>query len=166
VGLIHRTDRTIWEFTSRKERGFAHSPLSNFWPESFVVPGLGEVPTGEHAFAALKTLDEGERAHILGQPTPGKAKREGRSVTLQADWEQIKYDQMVLVQACKFRVGTTAADYLIDTGDKLLIEGNNWNDHCWGATVTVSQNGGTLTYEGRNWLGHILMAQRARLISL
>lgn len=51
--------------------------LSNFHPIAFWVPQLAAVPSGEHAFNALKTTNAGERQRVLSQPSPGLAKRVG-----------------------------------------------------------------------------------------
>ena len=57
--------------------------LSNFDTTPFWMPELNaRVRSGEHAFNALKTLDERSRERILAQPTPGLAKRQGRLVHL------------------------------------------------------------------------------------
>lgn len=61
--------------------------LSNFDTTSFFISQLStDVPSGEHAFNALKTLCDTERRHVLAAPTPGESKRRGRHVTLQPDW--------------------------------------------------------------------------------
>lgn len=55
----------------------------------------------------------------------------------------------------KFVAGTPEGKYLLATKDRLLIEGNDWNDTFWG----VDLKSGT----GANWLGFLLMARRAQL---
>lgn len=56
----------------------------------------------------------------------------------------------------KFAEHPRLAQLLLDTGDALLIEGNNWGDSFWG----VTRNGDG---DGANYLGKILMEIRRGL---
>jgi ribA/ribD-fused uncharacterized protein len=58
-----------------------------------------------------------------------------------------------LVRA-KFNQNSDLKKQLIETGNKLLVEGNNWNDCFWGVTQDKW---------GENWLGRILMDVRNEL---
>lgn len=127
--------------------------LSNFYPSEVVSGGI-TYPTVEHFFQAMKTKDPVHRKTIASQPTPSKAKYQGRSVQLRDDWESIKIAVMRGGLWIKFRdPWTDLSTKLLDTGDNFLVEGNNWGDQFWG------KSGG----EGQNWLGHLLMARRAEL---
>lgn len=53
----------------------------------------------------------------------------------------------------KFRQNLELAKRLLDTGDKILIEGNTWNNTCWGIC-----NG-----KEKNYLGQILMRVRKEI---
>lgn len=118
-----------------------------------------EFMTGEHAFQALKALDEEEFAEILTAPTPGESKRLGRKCTLRADWEAVKLDVMALVVRSKFTLARAEGQNLLKTGDALLTEGTYWGDQVWGVDLRVEG------YPGRNWLGTLLMARRAELLA-
>ena len=65
--------------------------LSNFAASEIEFEGI-VFPTVEHAFQAAKTLNITKRKEIAALPTPGQAKRAGRSVELRPDWEDIKID--------------------------------------------------------------------------
>lgn len=127
--------------------------LSNFFP-SVIEDADGTLwPTAEHAFQAMKTLDPAEREKIRLAPTPGKAKRLGRKVTMREDWEQVKVQVMDDVLFLKFTQNLTLQQKLIATGNQELIEGNNWNDKFWGVCDD----------EGHNILGLLLMRLRCTL---
>lgn len=81
-----------------------------------------------------------------------ESKRLGRKVDLRTDWDLVKLDVMRRVVRAKFEQHPNLAQYLLDTGDAELIEGNTWHDVYWGVDLK--------TDEGENHLGKILMALR------
>jgi len=125
--------------------------LSNFYPVSIVLEGNVYLSV-EHAFQAAKTADPLEQQKIREMPTPGKAKRAGRQVTLRPNWERIKLRIMEALVRQKFG-HPELGKKLLATGNKELVEGNNHGDIFWG-----KYNG-----EGENWLGRILMKVRQEL---
>ncbi|MFJ5071701.1 NADAR family protein [Kitasatospora sp. NPDC088556] len=139
----------------RDELGF----LSNFDETPFEMPllaGGGTVASGEHAFNALKTIDPVERARVLGEATPGGAKREGRRVSLRPGWNtggRVRAMQQVLV--AKFALPDLAAR-LEATGDLELVETDHWHDQFWGSCFCPAHAG----TPGRNMFGELLMAIR------
>lgn len=130
-----------------------HRFLSNFWPSPVKVKGV-MFPTVEHAYQAIKTTDEAIRKEISELPTPGKAKRFGKKLTLRSDWEIIKLKVMEALVTAKFK-DKALAGMLLATGDEVIQEGNNWNDTFWGVCRG----------KGENYLGKILMKVRAELRS-
>lgn len=132
-----------------------HRFLSNFYAADLVWQNI-LWPTSEHAFQAAKTLDWQSRINIANLPTPGQAKRAGKTLTLRPDWDDIKYDIMHDIVRCKFIQNLDLAQALLATGDAHLEEGNSWNDRIWGVCPVGSGN-------GKNWLGKILMDVRAEL---
>lgn len=125
--------------------------LSNYYPSKITFEGI-EYKTVEHAFQAAKSLDNFERYTIAIMPTPGRAKQMGRSVSLRADWEEVKESVMETCLREKFAI-PELREKLLATGDEELIEGNTWNDRFWGVC-----NG-----EGENKLGKLLMKIRKEL---
>ena len=81
---------------------------------------------------------------------PDQAKRLGRTVQLRGDWESVKEQIMYEICLAKFTQNKDLGRMLVDTGDAELIEGNTWNDKCWGVCDG----------EGENKLGKILMRVR------
>jgi ribA/ribD-fused uncharacterized protein len=140
------TPKEITEF-----RGQYHF-LSNFYESVFVVGGI-EFKTVEHFFQALKCVNRDEMLDVINAPTPGKARSIGRRVELKDDWKDIKVSVMYAGLKEKFK-NTTLRKLLINTGDKVLKEGNTWNDTYWG----VNQQG-----KGKNVLGRLLMKLRSEI---
>ena len=114
-----------------------HAFLSNFAASEIEFEGI-VFPTVEHAFQAAKTLNMTKRKEIAALPSPGHAKRAGRSVELRPDWEEIKIDVMLECVRKKFQI------------PELLVEGNWWKDTFWGMCEG----------RGQNNLGKILMKVR------
>jgi len=131
-----------------------HRFLSNFFMIPVTLDGV-EYPSTEHAFQAAKTLDSKEREKVRKAPTCGKAKRMGRTVTLRADWDQIRLGIMKDLVRQKFSAKTypDMAEKLLATGEAVLVEGNTWRDTFWGVCDG----------KGENHLGKILMEVREEL---
>lgn len=124
--------------------------------------GRIEAKTGEHLFAAFKAADAYDFLEVLDAEGPGVAKSIGRAIKLRDDWETIKYDVMAMVLRLKFTLDREEGQWLLNTGDALLIEGTFWGDKVWGVDL-VSVGSDPLKSRGRNWLGTLLMARRAEL---
>lgn len=127
--------------------------LSNFFPSE--LPAKRGVPakTVEHAYQACKSKHYAEQQAVLRAPTPGEAKKLGRTLTLRPDWEEIKVDVMERLVTTKFLTYPDLAAKLLLTGDALLVEGNTWGDRFWGMVDN----------QGENNLGIILMKVRATI---
>ena len=131
--------------------------LSNFYWNEIEFEGI-TYPTNEHFFQAMKTLDVDERRQIANCLTPGQAKRMGRRVALRPDWEEVKEDVMFLGLCLKF-ADEQLADWLVETGDELLVEGTTWHDNEWGnCSCPKCKN-----IEGKNKLGKLLMKVRSMI---
>lgn len=129
-----------------------HQFLSNFWPADVEFDGI-IYPTVEHAYQAAKTIDLNEREWIRLSPTPGKAKRNSKQLTLRPDWDEVKIGIMTDLLYQKFTKHEDLKQKLLSTGDSIIQEGNAWGDTFWG----VSDGG------GMNMLGSILMEIRSKL---
>lgn len=125
--------------------------LSNFFPAKITYQG-DVYSSVEHAYQASKTDDFSVRAKIREAKTCGIAKHLGRYVKLRMDWETIKLSVMHELVLQKFQDKVLRAE-LLATGERLLIEGNWWNDRFWGVCRG----------QGENHLGKILMKVRAQL---
>lgn len=137
--------------------------LSNFYvgaPIRMPLLSSKSFMTGEHAFAAMKTLTSEDFRKIRQAKSPGEAKALGRRCALRPDWEMVKYDAMMAVLRAKFTLDRKEGEVLLSTGDALLIEGTYWGDDKWGVDLHKQA---PLESPGRNWLGTMLMARRAEL---
>ena len=126
--------------------------LSNFYPSPLTWQGQ-QYPSAEHAFQAAKALDPDEELKIRKAATPGEAKQLGGRTTIRSDWEHVKIPIMEAILEAKFRSNPELAQRLLETGNRILIEGNNWGDQFWGVS-----NG-----RGENHLGKSLMRVRTQL---
>lgn len=125
--------------------------LSNFFPVEVVLDGV-TFPSVEHAFQAAKSLSVEERSFIRDARSPGEAKRRARRVSIRDDWELVRDDVMLDLLRKKFAVPELRV-LLLATGDRSIVELNDWADTYWGVC------GG----EGRNRLGELLEQVREEL---
>lgn len=103
-------------------------------------------PTGEFNADGIEIL------RILSCP---EAKRLGGRIPIRHDWEQVKLDVMEAILRDKFTRHHDLQAWLLDTGNRELVEGNTWGDRFWGVCGGV----------GENHLGRLLMKIRAELRS-
>lgn len=120
--------------------------LSNFYPD-----GPGSI---EHLFQAFKCESLADAQRVLNAPTPGEAKKIGRTAKMRSDWEDNKVTLMYSLVRDKFK-NHYLRSLLLETGDAELIEENTWGDKLWGTCNGV----------GENLLGKILMRVRNELRS-
>lgn len=123
--------------------------LSNFYDCSISYNGH-VYRNNEAAFQAQKDLSRSAEFTLLN---PTMAKRLGRKVSLRSDWERVKLGIMEEIVRCKFTQHPELKVKLLATGERLLIEGNTWNDTFWGVCKG----------KGKNNLGKILMKIRKEL---
>lgn len=128
-----------------------HRFLSNFWAAPVRLDGWG-YPSVENAYQAAKTLVVSERVPFQ-KCSAFEAKKLGRTLTLRADWEAAKRDEMVALLIQKFS-HAHLCKLLVATGDAELIEGNHWGDTYWGVCRG----------KGENHLGKLLMMVREACI--
>jgi len=124
--------------------------LSNFWPAEVHFEGE-YYPSVEHAYVAAKTLDPTLRKQFQSG-SPGAVKRAGRQLQLRPDWEEVKLTVMRRLLYLKFQ-NPELREKLLATGERELVEGNNWSDFYWGVCRG----------KGQNHLGRLLMEVRAEL---
>lgn len=131
--------------------------LSNFYPSPIQERGINYA-TVEHYFQAQKTTVPFERHAIAAAATPGRAKQEGRRITLRKNWEEIKEQVMLDGLRLKFAI-PELAEKLLATGEAELVEGTTWHDNIWGnCSCPECEN-----IPGQNKLGKLLMLVREEL---
>lgn len=127
--------------------------LSNFWLVPIVVDGVA-FPSVEHAYQAAKFDDNPWAKKMFADRNmrPGEAKTLAKKFKPTPDWPQKKLAVMERLLRIKFS-NQELAQMLIDTGEAILVEGNNWRDTFWGVYKGV----------GANHLGELLMKIRKEL---
>lgn len=126
--------------------------LSNFSPDPVRYQG-SIYKTSEHAYQAAKTSSIEWHTNIKEAPTPQSAKFMGRRCPMKPNWDDIKVGVMLDIVRAKFSIERLSF-YLLQTGDAVLEEGNNWQDTFWGVDYKLG---------GHNILGQILMHVREEL---
>lgn len=111
--------------------------------------------SSEHIFQAAKAAHVESWLWVMAAEDGYEAKGRGRSIELRPDWELVKYGEMVVAVRAKLDQCPEARRVLLATGDRRIEEGNWWGDRVWGVYPPGSG-------EGENWLGAVLMAERAR----
>ena len=124
--------------------------LSNFYEVPVEYDGI-TYRNNEAAFQAQKCQTEEEKLDFA-ELSPSMAKRLGRKVQLRPDWEEVKVGIMEEIVFAKFEQNEELVKLLLDTGDRILEEGNTWHDTFWGVDLK--------TRKGKNNLGKILMKVR------
>lgn len=134
--------------------------FSNFEPfdEPMYHNGL-YYTTVEHFFAAMKTDDTNLREKISKMPYPEQAKKFGKKIDLQPNWNKIKKSVMWTALLWKFRKETSWANKLVATGNWDIVEWNNWHDNYWGNCICEK----CIDKKGKNVLGRMLMLIRKKL---
>lgn len=135
--------------------------LSNMYTAPIQWRGY-EFDSAEQAFQFAKTFftsSEGVGNHhrdlIMKSKSPKDAKAYGRKVPINvAEWDKHKVMYMREIVHAKFLTGTGLAGRLMNTGAKMLIEGNDHGGRFWGRVY----EGGR--WKGLNVLGVILMEER------
>jgi ribA/ribD-fused uncharacterized protein len=125
--------------------------LSNFHVCNVTREGI-VFPSSEHAYMAAKTEDfEIKQAIVTDCPTPSKAKKFGRLITLRSDWDFYRVAAMLDVVTLKFQQNPELAAMLLATDGMYLEETNDWGDTFWGVDIKKG---------GLNMLGKCLMIVR------
>jgi len=125
--------------------------LSNFYESSIELDAV-VYRNAEAAYQAMKSNDSLVRVKFINL-NGASAKALGKRIELRNDWNDIKLDMMYKIVKNKFMQNSTITKLLIDTNDKVIIEGNNWGDIYWGICNGI----------GENNLGKILMKVREEM---
>lgn len=126
--------------------------LSNFWYCTVYFEGQ-KYPSVEHAYVGAKIENPEDRYILKAILRPGDARKYGQTVKLSPGFDDRKLDIMEDLIRQKFAPGSKLAQLLLETGDRLLIEGNRWGDTFWGVCRG----------KGENHLGKIIMKIRSEL---
>ena len=134
--------------------------FSNFSPHGIYIDDR-DWQTVEHFYQAQKYVgspDESMIPLIAAAPTPEEAAALGRdrTLTVRADWEEVKRPIMRSAVLQKFLTHSDIQEKLLATGDEIIVE-NSAKDYYWGCGADRT---------GHNYLGKTLMAVRQEIREL
>jgi ribA/ribD-fused uncharacterized protein len=130
-----------------------HNFLSNFFEVDVNYNGLIYASV-EHAYMSAKSNDPQWKAYCANRNiSASDVKREGKTVRLVDDWENIKLGVMETCLRAKFNQEPLKSK-LLATGNQNIQEGNTWSDTFWGVDLKSNPN------IGENHLGRLLMKIR------
>lgn len=159
----------FWGHANRTEK-LAKSCLSQWYPASFIVDGAYYNCAEQYMMAEKARLfgDEDVRSQILSEYHPMAIKKLGRKVRNYDDavWKARRFDVVVEGNMAKFSQNSKLGDFLLETGEKILVEASP-NDDVWG--IGLDENSAEACcprkWKGTNLLGFALMEVRDRLRS-
>jgi ribA/ribD-fused uncharacterized protein len=158
----------FWGHQPSKDGNITQSCFSQWWEQPFEAEGL-QYRTAEHWMMAEKARlfnDEEMLAKILEAKSPAQAKKFGREVQNfdQMAWESARYDIVLQGNLHKFGQHDGLKDFLLRTGDKILVEASPF-DRIWGIGLAKTSPNieSPHTWKGLNLLGFALMEVRDML---
>ena len=161
----------FWGHQPNADGSIGKSCFSQWYEASFELEGV-KYKTAEHYMMAEKARLFGNGdilAQVLAANHPGEAKKLGRLVQgfKQEVWLEHRFDIVVKGNVGKFGQNLELKQFLINTGDRILVEASP-RDRIWG--IGLGQNNpnaeNPFKWRGENLLGFALMATRNTLITL
>lgn len=166
IGNIPTDSKFIffWGHQPSKDGSITKTCFSQWWVSPFVVEGIG-YKTAEHWMMAQKArlFDDNEQyQNILATERPAMAKKYGRAVKMfdNTVWQANCYQFVVEGNLHKFSQNQELKQFLLDTGDKVIVEASPF-DKIWGIG-TRSHIEDPKLWKGLNLLGFALMEVRDR----
>ncbi|MEU8589588.1 NADAR family protein [Streptomyces sp. NPDC048664] len=158
----------FWGHRPRRDGQVGTGCLSQWWPSPFTVEGV-EYATAEHWMMASKARlfgdAEAERGAVAAA-NPALAKKAGRLVRGfdELVWQRERFAIVVEGSVHKFAAHTDLRDFLLGTGDRVLVEASPM-DRIWGIGLAAADERADdpLRWRGANLLGFALMEARERL---
>lgn len=158
----------FWGHTPKQAGEVDKSCFSQWFPAPFTVDGR-TYPTAEHWMMAEKARlfgDEAVRERIMAAKHPNDVKKLGRQVQdfEPSRWDAAKFDLVVTGNYHKFKQHETLENYLLTTGDQVLVEASPV-DAIWGIGLAADHPDAAqpASWRGENLLGFALMAVRDQL---
>ncbi|QKW09482.1 NADAR family protein [Streptomyces sp. NA04227] len=158
----------FWGHRPRPDGRIGAGCLSQWWPAPFTVDGV-EYATAEHWMMAGKARlfgDAEAEREVLRASSPGAAKHVGRLVRDfdETAWSRHRFGLVVEGSFHKFAAHPELRDFLLATGDKVLVEASP-TDRIWGIGLAADDEAAADPgrWPGTNLLGFALMVARDRL---
>ncbi len=161
----------FWGHKPLPNGAIGKSCFSQWWLARFTVDDVA-YPTAEHYMMAEKARlfgDENARDKILKAGSPKAAKQIGRQVKNFKDevWNRERFQIVVEGNLAKFGQNRELGNYLIGTGDKVIVEASPI-DRIWGIGLPADDERASNPeqWRGLNLLGFALMEVRQKLLEL
>ena len=158
----------FWGHTPKQKGAVDKSCFSQWYPAAFAVAG-DTYATAEHWMMAEKARlfgNDDVRQRIIAAQHPAEAKKLGREVTGfdPQVWDERKYDLVVTGNHQKFSQHAELKDYLLTTGDRVLVEASPV-DAIWGTGLAADHPDAMqpAQWPGQNLLDFALMEVRDQL---
>ncbi|WP_371850733.1 NADAR family protein [Pseudoduganella violaceinigra] len=158
----------FWGHQPSQDGAIKKTCFSQWFEAEFEVDGI-RYPTAEHFMMAGKARlfgDEKALARIMQARNPGAAKAAGRKVQGfdEPTWEAHRWEIVVAANVAKFSQNPPLRDFLLATGDQVLVEASPV-DRIWGTGVAADSPhaGNPARWTGLNLLGFALMEARSRI---
>jgi ribA/ribD-fused uncharacterized protein len=158
----------FWGHRANGGNAIGKHVLSQWWPCDFDIDDV-RYGSAEHYMMAEKARmfgDADAALRICKAATPGAAKALGRAVKNfdQTRWDAGCFDIVVRGNAAKFGQSEALRRYLLETGDRVLVEASPV-DRIWGIGLAADDPGAEspAQWRGSNLLGFALMKARAEL---
>lgn len=155
----------FWGHRESKDGRITNSCFSQWWKSDFIVDKVNYCCAEQYMMASKARLfnDYETLEKILKTKTQGKIKALGREVKNFNDdiWNKEKYNIVLKGNIAKFSQNEKLKQYLISTGDKILVEASPY-DKVWGIGMSRDDEGvnNPLLWKGENLLGFALMEVR------
>ncbi len=160
----------FWGHRPRKDGSVNKSCFSQWFEASFTLDGQ-RYPTAEHYMMAEKARlfdDQATLKLILEASTPAQAKQLGRQIQGfdAQQWDARRFEAVVEGNAAKFGQNPQLAEFLLSTGDQVLVEASPV-DPIWGSGMAEDHADveDPRKWQGLNLLGFALMAVRSQIRS-
>lgn len=158
----------FWGHQPEKDGRIGKSCFSQWFDAPFTVDQV-RYPTAEHFMMAGKARLFGDAEivdRVLKARTPAEAKKLGRQVRGFDDvvWKGAAFELVVQGNLAKFSQNAAMGDFLLRTGDKVLVEASPV-DNIWGIGLAATHEDAMdpRRWAGQNLLGFALMAVRDQL---
>lgn len=165
---LHPDYLFFWGHRSAAGGGIGKGCLSQWWEAPFKVDG-DPYRSAEHFMMVAKARLFGDAeiaGAILAAGTPAEAKKLGRQVRGfdEAVWTRQRFAIVVQANVEKFGHHPALADYLLGTGERVLVEASPV-DSVWGIglAATDPDAAAPAKWPGLNLLGFALMEARRQL---
>ncbi|MEJ2694440.1 MAG: NADAR family protein [Candidatus Thiodiazotropha sp.] len=156
---------SFWGHRAKSGSTIGKHVLSQWWNCRFEVDGIVYL-SAEHYMMAEKARlfdDVDAQRRILQAASPGAAKALGRGIRNfdEAVWEAARFDIVVRGNIEKFGQNEVMHDYLLTTGEKVLVEASPV-DRIWGIGLASDDPRAEdpAQWQGENLLGFALMQTR------